>query len=343
MDLDATGRYSQPAIGSLASGEAWAIVLAGGDGTRLGELTVDHTGNKVPKQFCSLDGGASLLAQTFARAESIVGRERVTTVVTATHAPYWQDWLPFLPPENVIVQPTNRGTGIGILLPTLRILERDPQATVLILPSDHHIIDEHTLQTSMRVALDEIRRDRKGIALLGINADKADPELGYIVPVRTKGIIHGIKQFVEKPARIEAKRLCRLGALWNSFILVGRAESIVDLFLAKNANMVESVRCADRDYRALVRTYLELPPVDFSRDIVNGQEQRIGVVPVPWCGWSDLGTPQSLARVLTQRRRSTLVIPTAWSKGAKPLVNLAERLFQGDPGAMEDRCARQAG
>lgn len=330
------------ATGNLASGQAWAIVLAGGDGTRLRNLTVDRSGNMVPKQFCSLHGGASLLAQTFARAESVVGRERITTVVTATHRPYWQDWLPFLPSENVVVQPMNRGTGIGILLPTLRILERDPEATVVIMPSDHHIIDEYILEAAMRRALDKVRGYRNGVALLGIEADEPDPELGYIVRTKRGDGFAQIQQFVEKPARQEALRLCRLGALWNSFILVGRAESIVQLYLARWAETVASLRATDRDYVALVRAYRKLPQLDFSRDIVTGQEQRIGVAPVPSCGWSDLGTPRGLAHALTRCQKGARVVPSVWSQAVAPLVNLAERLREADRGAAEDRCARLA-
>jgi mannose-1-phosphate guanylyltransferase len=144
-------------MNGITSSQSWAIVLAGGDGTRLRTLAIDRGGNTIPKQFCSLNGGASLVSQTVARAKSVVGVERITAIVSAAHDPYWRAELRMLPRRNVVVQPMNRGTGIGLLLPTLRILERDPEATILILPSDHHVADEGVLQAAMRSALAEVR------------------------------------------------------------------------------------------------------------------------------------------------------------------------------------------
>src|SRR5574341_1084165 len=99
-----------------ASG-AWAIVLAAGDGTRLRELTGD-----VPKQFCRLAGERSLLALALARAGRVAARERTLVVVAERHRRWWAGELAGHPAENVLVQPENRGTAAGILLPLLAAL-----------------------------------------------------------------------------------------------------------------------------------------------------------------------------------------------------------------------------
>jgi mannose-1-phosphate guanylyltransferase len=75
----------------LPEDQVWAIVLAAGAGTRLRSLTDDGAGNAVPKQFCSVSGGESLLAQTLARARSIVDSERIMMIVSAAHAQYWRN------------------------------------------------------------------------------------------------------------------------------------------------------------------------------------------------------------------------------------------------------------
>lgn len=103
----------------------WAIVLAGGDGTRLKSLTDDGAGNPVPKQFCSLDGVKPLAEATIARAVGIIDRARITTIVSAPHARHWDTALRGVAPENIIVQPCNRGTAVGLLLPALEIYARD--------------------------------------------------------------------------------------------------------------------------------------------------------------------------------------------------------------------------
>src|SRR5262245_31154240 len=107
--------------------QSWAIVLAAGEGKRLRELTM-RGGIDTPKQFCSLRGGRSLLGDALARAARIAPRKRMLVVVAAEHRRFWERELADLPRENVIVQPANRGTAAGVLLPALTVLERDPEA-----------------------------------------------------------------------------------------------------------------------------------------------------------------------------------------------------------------------
>jgi mannose-1-phosphate guanylyltransferase len=195
----------------------------------LRSLTDDGAGNAVPKQFCSISGGESLLAQTLARAQSIVDSERIVMIVSAAHAQYWRSSAQELPAGNIIVQPADRGTAVGILLPVLAILERDPHARLLILPSDHYVADEGVLASAIRTALDAIGHDGRGVALLGMEADEPDPELGYIVAeAADHAAVHDVRRFVEKPTIEEASRLCEDSALWNSFIVACRAESLIE-------------------------------------------------------------------------------------------------------------------
>src|ERR1035438_3494388 len=137
----------------------WAIVLAAGDGTRLSSLTTDERGDAVPKQFCSLNGGPSLLHEALQRAWRIVSRERVCTIVARQHERHWQHMLWSLPARKVIVEPRNCGTANGVLHGLLRILERDPLARIVFLPADHYVHDEASLADSMRTAAMFVTRD----------------------------------------------------------------------------------------------------------------------------------------------------------------------------------------
>src|SRR6202790_4239075 len=121
------------------SSNSWAIVLAGGEGTRLQSLTTDDSGDPVPKQFCSLRGEQSLLAETLQRAAWIVEPNRICVIVAAQHRRWWEPMLSKMTRPNIIVQPSNRGTGNGVLLPLLHILARDPGAHIVLLPSDHYV------------------------------------------------------------------------------------------------------------------------------------------------------------------------------------------------------------
>jgi mannose-1-phosphate guanylyltransferase len=294
-----------------AAADTWALVLAAGEGTRLRTLTTSSCGKTVPKQFCSLYEGPSLLHEALARAQSVTTDARTCVVVAQQHHHWWEPSLGSLPAANVIVQPENRGTANGILLPVLHILERDPDAQVVLLPSDHHVRDEGILAASLRKAVEHSRRRSEETVLLGLQPEETDPELGYIVPGRRDGNgLLTVGRFIEKPPFTEARELIRHGALWNAFIIVSSARGLLTLFKEKIPEVVTRMQVAVKgdlhrrsDARATTQLYAALPTIDFSRDILPGQESRLRVLQVPRCGWSDLGTPKRVAEALDRTPR----------------------------------------
>src|SRR5260221_7273806 len=143
--LLAADRHDPRGRVAMSGANVWALILAAGEGSRLRGLTTIPGGLSVPKQFCSLQGGPSLLEETLWRAESVTQRRRMVTVVAAQHRRWWEAPLWSAEPENVIVQPENKGTAPGLLLPLLHIVRRDPNATVVVLPSDHFVRQEDVL------------------------------------------------------------------------------------------------------------------------------------------------------------------------------------------------------
>jgi mannose-1-phosphate guanylyltransferase len=294
----------------------WALVLAAGDGRRLHSLTTTASGLAIPKQFCSLVGGPSLLHEALHRAKAVASSDHICTIVAARHRTWWQGQLDALSPSNVIVQPRNRGTANGILLPLLQILARDPMARVILLPSDHHILDEVALARSLSVAAAPSTAARSEILLLGVEPREPDPDLGYIVPRRGSTTAYReIERFVEKPPAALADELIRQDALWNTFIIAADGEALLRLFERRRPEIVAEMRRVVAAGRvstlrydtALAALYDNLPQVDFSRDILEGQERYLGVMPVAECGWSDLGTPRRVTntlRDLMPRKRS---------------------------------------
>ena len=156
----------------------WALVLAAGDGSRLQALTTTAAGVAIPKQFCSLGREPSLLHDALRRAQVVADPQRTCAIVADYHRRWWQPLQLGIPASNLISQPRNRGTAIGILLPLLHIMHRDPEATLLVLPSDHYVRNEEVLAGSLRAAMAEVARDRNLVILLGITPDEPDPELG---------------------------------------------------------------------------------------------------------------------------------------------------------------------
>jgi mannose-1-phosphate guanylyltransferase len=296
------------------TGDAWAIVLAGGDGTRVRDLTKGPNGASAPKQYCSFGGGQSLLGLALGRARSVVGPDRVVTVVAEQHRPWWEAELGRVPggvpAENVVVQPSNRGTAVGVLLGLLRVVSRQgPVARVLVLPSDHAVADEETLARHMERGILATRQDPGRVVMLGMTPEALDTDYGWILSSDAAGgLARPVVEFLEKPDAASSQRLMDRGALLNTFIFMARAATLLNLYQRLMPELLRRfhLRLSKPEAWArdvLWRLYRTLRSRDFSREVLERCPQNLSVVRVPPCGWSDLGTPARLRRFEEQRAR----------------------------------------
>lgn len=285
----------------------YTIVLAAGEGSRLGSITVDSAGRHVPKQFCSLYGGATLLQATLARARCVSDPEHTFVVLAVDHRQFWARLDLEVPQRNFLCQPCNRGTANGLLLPLVAILQRDPEARVLVLPADHHVRREGVLRGALRAAVRSAWRMKDRVLMLGMEPELADPDLGYILPqagTADEDGVEAISAFFEKPSRPCSQALIARGALWNAFILAAPARALLAMFqrrLPGHVHGFQSLGEALAEPWALAHYYSTLASRDFSRDVVPGNEALLRLQRVARCGWSDLGTPGRLVSVLHRR------------------------------------------
>jgi mannose-1-phosphate guanylyltransferase len=309
------------------AGHNWALVLAGGEGSRLRALTTTASGIAIPKQFCSLGGDGSLLHDALRRARAVAGPERTCAIVSEHHRRWWQPLHLGIPSSNLISQPRNRGTATGILLPLLHIVHRDPDAMLLVLPSDHYVRNEEVLAGSLRSAMTQLERDPGHVILLGITPEEPDPELGYIVgdSVSDSGV-RAVSEFVEKPSAATARALIARGGLWNSFIFAASGLALVRAFETRCPDLVGEmqhiVSSSDLTMRRarLAQLYDGLPALDFSRDILQRSPELLRVITVPPCGWNDLGTPRRVVETVSRFRVPSGV---AGQRGAAAFLDLA--------------------
>jgi mannose-1-phosphate guanylyltransferase len=288
------------------------LVLAGGDGNRLRALTTKPCGTSVPKQYCSLHGGHSLLEDAIARAQRVVAPDRVCTIVAQQHRQWWTECrslVEALEYGNLIVQPRNLGTGIGILYSLLHILAKDSQARVVLLPADHYFRDEDVLNRSLVQALERLGRNAERPVLLGLQPDEPDTDLGYILPGTPDPYGgHTVARFIEKPGYSVAREIIDAGGLCNTFIMVAAARTLLDLYMPRYASLVMEMQVSlakgqtagspTGSWPALLGLYDRLPELDFSRDLLEGRAADLCVLRVPPCGWSDLGTPRRVGEIV---------------------------------------------
>jgi mannose-1-phosphate guanylyltransferase len=284
--------------------ETWAVVLAGGEGSRLRKITTNRQGLVVPKQYCSLKRAPCLLQDAVTRARSFALPSHICTVVAAQHRRWWISAVAELNASNVFVQPRNKGTGLGILLALVTLELRNPAATLVLLPADHYFRDEDTVSRALRAAGNMACANGTATYLIGAEPTSADPELGYILPAeRVLDKPESITGFKEKPTPEHAQELLSQGALWNLFILVGSVGALLQLFAEDHADLVRDMRAALKaqlagQSAALNDFYERIEPVDFSKDVLEVHANRLQVLRVPSCGWTDLGTPQRVETAL---------------------------------------------
>lgn len=282
----------------------WAIVLAAGEGTRLAPLTRALYGHDLPKQFAALPGERTFLQQTLDRIAPLVPPDRTVVVVSAERQKLARKQLRGYRGLEIVVQPANRGTGPGVLLPLAHVLARDPRARVAVFPSDHHVDQAMPLLDAVRGALDAAEVAPAGVALVGAEADRAATDLGWIVPRRDGGdTTPRVSRFVEKPALPAARALLAEGALWNTMIVAGGAAALWHLLrrhmpLQARGMAAYLPRLRGRGAaEALQQVYAEMEPADLSRDVLE-RAPGLAVVRMRDAGWSDCGTPERLAECL---------------------------------------------
>jgi mannose-1-phosphate guanylyltransferase len=279
-------------------GGRYAIVLAGGSGTRLGDVAEKLYGYARPKQYCRFGSGRTLLEETLWRAARFTGsQERIAVSLSREHRAEANECLAGWPDVMRVEQPRNLDTTPGILLPLLQILTRDPWATVLVLPSDHHVSDDEPFVDAFLKALQGLDDDPDAVALAGARLAEPGLDLGWIVPGPREARWRRVEAFVEKPSWDDAVALHGAGALANTFAFVGRGSALARMGRRYAFRWWRALTRAFFDPLAVEQVYRSLPPSSFSRDVLQPAAPSLGVVPLEGVDWSDVGTPERLAAV----------------------------------------------
>jgi mannose-1-phosphate guanylyltransferase len=295
----------------------WALILAGGDGTRLRALTRQIAGDPRPKQFCPLLDGETLLDRTRRRVDLLTRSDRQVVIVTRPHEPYFRPLVTDLAPDRLVIQPDNRGTAAGLLYPLMRIADLAGDVPVAVFPSDHFVDNDVAFVAAVAGAVDALAADPDRVILLGIEAASPETEYGWIEPAAPDSgpqptSVLPIQRFWEKPAPDLAAALLSRGCLWNSFVMVGRVPTFIDLIRAGAPDLVRAfepvqrVLGSPRERAVVDRVYASLEPVNFSERVLEPSAARLGVVRLKGIEWSDWGNAE---RVFATIRR------TGWRPG----------------------------
>ena len=292
--------------------QVWSIVLAAGQGRRLASLT-----GGVPKQFWSPDGHRTLLEQTLDRLVPLVPLTRTVTVIDRSQRALAEARLRTSSSESyglLLDQPCDRGTAAGVALGLSVVVADEPDAVVVLTPSDHGVDRTLEFQRGLQRAVAAVASRREAIVLFGVRPDRAVGEYGWITAddCAPGTRFRPVAAFVEKPSFAAAEQLLAEGAVWNTMVMVARATALSRLYrehLPALADIFSRARGLGRARRDafLTASYESLGHADFSRDLLT---RARGLALYTWTaslGWSDLGTPDRLDAWMRRRPQHRFV------------------------------------
>jgi len=315
--------------------DRWGIVLSGGNGTRLRDLVYQRRADYLPKQYLNFIGKRSMLEHTLHRAEKLIPAQKLLTVIAKEHLQFKdvRRQIASRPQECVIVQPENKDTGPGILLPLLHLQKRNPAAVVTVFPSDHFILEEVLFMQHVERAFRIVESDPSRIVLLGMEPNEPDPEYGYIL---SSGIdspdfdgSRTVEMFVEKPSADSANMMMRKGGLWNTLVLVVTCQTLLQAIERAIPDLYQSfepIRDAigmPDEQQVIERVYQKLPSHNFSKGVLEilsfENRQNLRVLPVQGVTWKDWGTSDRVSKTLRQLGAADCAPPEPAALERRPL------------------------
>lgn len=283
----------------------YAVVVAGGSGTRLWPLSREN----LPKQMQALMGDKTLIAETVERIGGVVPLENVFVSTTANYTALIQQQVPQIPVENFIVEPVARGTAAAFALFSHALYERDASAVIFSLASDHKIAEVDRFQETLRHCYEFIEHNLGHIAMVGIKPTRPDPSLGYIKVRRGIDLSHphalSAEKFVEKPSLAIAEKYVASGDyFWNAAYYCFAAKTLIAAYDDADASLGNAVRRYAKS--GVIDDYEEAPTKVHEIDVIDSGKYPLAVITADFT-WSDIGNYRTLHLVLSDLAGGSLV------------------------------------
>jgi mannose-1-phosphate guanylyltransferase len=275
----------------------WAVIPAGGAGTRLWPLSRSSS----PKFLHDLTGtGQSLLQDTWARLAPLA-EDRFLVMTGRAHQDAVREQLPAVDPDRVLAEPAPRDSMAAIGLAAALLERSDPDAVMGSFAADHVIRDPDAFGEAVRLA---VAAARDGwLATLGIDPTSASSAFGYIhlgEELAGRPGVHAVREFVEKPSTATAQTYLATGRYrWNAGMFVVRPAVLLDLLAEWHPEFAATLRELAKDTSRLDELWPRLPKIALDHAIAEPAAAAGRVVVVPASiGWDDVGDFDSLASLL---------------------------------------------
>lgn len=284
--------------------------MAGGVGSRFWPASRENR----PKQFLDIIGtGKSLLRETYERFLRITDNDRILIVTNATYKALVSEHLPELPLENILCEPSRNNTAPCIAYTAFRVEAIDPEAPIIIAPSDHVIQKSDSFLTAIQIGVDFVSK-RDALVTLGIEPTRPDTGYGYIqfsLDEASAGV-YPVTAFREKPDSQTAQQyLDEGGYVWNAGIFIWKAKDILSAFGKHAPQIFETLvegkgKYANKGEQAFIdEAYPKTESISVDYAIME-RADNVFTIPAD-IGWSDLGTWGSLHAFSTKDNKENVV------------------------------------
>jgi len=303
-------------MNTVKSVPVYSVIMAGGPGTRFWP----KSRKRRPKQFLSLTGPDSLLHAAFARSRLFAPWERCFVLTDIDYGKEVAEQLPQVPTCNIVLEPANRDTAPCIGLAAWKILRQEPNAVLVVLPSDHYIADDQAFQETVEAAI-AYASTNDDLVTIGISPTAPESGYGYIekgdiLRQESGRSIFRVKRFVEKPTKEKAAVMLDAGGyLWNSGIFIFRADAILKAIeeylpeLAAGLTAIVPYLGTGVEKKIMKALYPTLPKISLDYGVME-KSSKIAVVPGNFL-WDDIGTWTALARYLPKDDAGNSCHPTS--------------------------------
>ena len=277
----------------------YVLIMAGGVGSRFWP----KSRNSFPKQFVDILGtGKSLLQYTFERFEKICLIDNIFILTNSQYKDIVQEQLPNIPISNILLEPSRNNTAPCLAYASYKIMKINPEASIVVAPSDHLILKEEYFLDKIKKAL-ELSKTNDSIITLGITPTRADTGYGYIKYYESNSEVCKVESFLEKPRLQKAKEYIQSGSyLWNAGIFIWSAKTIQEAF-KKHALEIHNLFINGMNFYNTIdeitfinSEYQKSPNISIDYAILE-KANNIYTIPAD-IGWSDLGTWASLHETL---------------------------------------------
>jgi mannose-1-phosphate guanylyltransferase len=271
----------------------YVAIMAGGIGSRFWP----KSRTTYPKQFLDiLNTGKSLIRWTYERYAAFIPNENIYIVTSDEYVSIVHEQLPELPIENILAEPSRKNTAPCVAYISYKLLQKDPEAALIVAPSDHMILDTDAFKIITSKALDFVTQI-KSLVTLGIKPTHPNTGYGYIQheALAAGDGIYKVKTFTEKPNLELAKTFLSSGDfLWNAGIFVWQVKNVMKAFEKYQPEMYELFDNEKENFNtpnekdAINRIYPLCTNVSIDFAIME-KADNVFVIPSSF-GWSDLGT-----------------------------------------------------